>query len=150
MPATVSESGSARKARGRVAEAPRKATGRFGGLESMPHPHMYTLYTHFCFGPCAKVRRLAEGTRNTPRKGPRKGYNVHRFMREKKHGSIAVGTSENYSASKAKVHFCSCLQTKGSGSGCFLVLLVQFVYSLNKGQLVFLDDQTDVRSLDSV
>ena len=92
MPATVSESGSARKApRGRVAEAPRKATGRFGGLESMPHPHIYTLVTHFCFGPGAKVRCSAEGSRKErgtrrgrPRKGPRKGYNVHRFMLEKK------------------------------------------------------------------
>ena len=62
----------------------------------MPHPHIYTLYTHFCFGPGAKVesRFSAEGSRKErgirgtrrgrPRKGPRKGYNVHRFMLEKK------------------------------------------------------------------
>ena len=71
MPATVSESGSARKARGRVVEAPRKATGRFGGLESMPHPHIHIIHSFLfragCEGGIAFFRgRLAEGTRNPP------------------------------------------------------------------------------------
>ena len=74
MPATVSESGSARKARGRVAEAPRKATGHgsfWRLIESMPHPHIHSirsfLFRDGCEGGIAFFRgRLAEGTRNTP------------------------------------------------------------------------------------
>ena len=58
----------------------------------MPHPHIQIIHSFLfragCEGGIAFFRgRLAEGTRgtrNTPRKGPRKGYNVHRFMLEKK------------------------------------------------------------------
>ena len=83
MPATLSESGSARKARGRVAEAPRKATGRFGGLGSMPRPHV-----HLIIAVSGRVRRW---NRVFPRKARgRSGRNAAHAAGKAAEGSAEV------------------------------------------------------------